>query len=128
MFTANTMSSAIEALGMSVPGTSSRPALASSTQAVDDSVKALFVCMERNITARDIMSVKAFENAITMVYALGGSTNAYLHLLALARECDLEEIITIDRLHEIGYSKKNWSYKKKKQKKSSFYLCLRYIL
>ena len=58
--------------------------------------------MERNITARDIMSVKAFENAVTMVYALGGSTNAYLHLLALARECDLEDIITIDRLHEIG--------------------------
>ena len=61
-----------------------------------------FVCMERNITARDIMSAEAFENATTMVYALGGSTNAYLHLLALARECDLEDVIHIDRLHEIG--------------------------
>ena len=69
---------------------------------MDDSVSALFTCMRENITARDIMTLKAFDNAATVVYALGGSTNAYLHLLALARECDLEDQFTIDRFHEIG--------------------------
>ena len=102
MFTANTMSSAIEALGMSIPGSSSRPALYPSQEAVDESVRCLFVCMEKNITARQIMTVEAFENAATMVYALGGSTNAYLHLLALARECDLQDQFDIDRFHDVG--------------------------
>ena len=102
MFTANTMSSAIEALGMSIPGSSSRPALYSSSETVDESVRCLFLCMERNIKARDIMTVEAFENAATMVYALGGSTNAYLHLLALARECDLQDQFDIDKFHNVG--------------------------
>ena len=105
MFTANTMSSSIEALGMSVPGSASRPALCSteeSEQFVEKSVKALMTCMERDIKARDIMTVKAFENAATVVYALGGSTNAYLHLLALARECDLEDSFTIDAFARVG--------------------------
>jgi dihydroxy-acid dehydratase len=105
MFTANTMSSAIEALGMSVPGSASRPALcapAETERYVDASVAALMLCMERDIKARDIMTVAAFENAATAVYALGGSTNAYLHLLALARECDLEDAFTIDAFARVG--------------------------
>ena len=105
MFTANTMSSAIEALGMCVPGSSSRPALcapAETERFVDASVQALILCMEQNLKARDIMTLKAFENAATVVYAMGGSTNAYLHLLALARECDLEDSFTIDTFARVG--------------------------
>lgn len=93
MFTANTMSSAIEALGMSIPGSSSNLAVdrknTISTDKKNDckaSVKALFHLLKKRIHARDIMTREAFENAITVVLALGGSTNAVLHLLALAHE------------------------------------------
>ena len=102
MFTANTMSSAIEALGMAVPGSSSRPAAHPAEDAVEASVAALFTCMRQDITARDVMTVEAFENAAACVYAMGGSTNAYLHLLALARECDLEDQFTIDTFARVG--------------------------
>lgn len=97
MFTANTMASAIEALGMSLPGSASHAAVDRDNNLTDEkkedikaSIKALFNLMEKGIYARDVMTKKAFENAITVVLALGGSTNAVLHLMALAREADVD--------------------------------------
>lgn len=86
MYTANTMASAIEALGMSLPNSSSNPALSGEKQrecaAAGEAIKVL---LEKNITPKDIMTRKAFENAITVVMVLGGSTNAVLHLVAMAK-------------------------------------------
>lgn len=86
MYTANTMASAIEALGMSLPYSSSNPALSEDKQkecaAIGPAIKLL---LEKDIKPRDIMTRKAFENAITVVMVLGGSTNAVLHLIAMAR-------------------------------------------
>jgi len=97
MFTANTMSSAIEALGMSMPGSSSNLAVDRNNKISADkkkdcirSVTALFNLLKHGIRARDIMTKAAFENAITLVLALGGSTNAVLHLLALAHEAQVD--------------------------------------
>jgi dihydroxy-acid dehydratase len=87
MYTANTMASAVEALGMSVPGTASVPAEASEReQVLIDSAEALVRMIEEDIKPRDIMTKQAFENAIRVVMAVGGSTNSVLHLLALANE------------------------------------------
>lgn len=93
MYTANTMSAAIEALGMSVPGSSSHMAVDQqnriSREKRDDaarSARALIALLEQGLTARQIMTRKAFENGLTVAWALGGSTNAVLHLLALAKE------------------------------------------
>ena len=87
MYTANTMASAMEALGMSIPGSASVPAEdAALEQVMRDSADALNTMLEKDITPRQIMTKKAFENAIRVVMALGGSTNAVLHLLALAHE------------------------------------------
>ncbi len=87
MYTANTMASAAEALGMSLPGSAAPPA---PDRRRDDyarkSGEAVVELLRKGITARDIMTMEAFENAITVVMALGGSTNAVLHLLAIARE------------------------------------------
>jgi dihydroxy-acid dehydratase len=85
MYTANTMASAIEALGMSLPGSSSQAAI-SNDKKVDcrKAGEAVMDLIAKGITPRDIMTKKAFENAITIVCALGGSTNAVLHLLAMA--------------------------------------------
>lgn len=86
MYTANTMASAIEALGMSLPFSSSNPAL--SAEKKDECLaagKAIKVLMEKNILPSDIMTLKAFENAITIIMALGGSTNAVLHMIAMAK-------------------------------------------
>ena len=85
MYTANTMASAIEALGMSLPNSSAQAAI--SSDKVEDCVaagKAAMKLLKANIRPSDIMTKKAFENAITVVIALGGSTNAVLHLLAMA--------------------------------------------
>ena len=86
MYTANTMASAIEALGMSLPNSSSNPALSNDKQkecaAMGAAIKLL---LEKDIKPRDIMTRKAFENAITVIMVLGGSTNAVLHLIAMAR-------------------------------------------
>jgi dihydroxy-acid dehydratase len=86
MYTANTMASAIEALGMSLPYSSSNPAESKDKQkecaAIGAAIKNL---LEKNIKPSDIMTRKAFENAITLVIVLGGSTNAVLHLLAMAK-------------------------------------------
>lgn len=86
MYTANTMASAIETLGMSLPYSSSCPA--NSEQKIKecyDAGKAILNLMEEDLKPRDIMTKKAFENAITIVIALGGSTNAALHLIAMAK-------------------------------------------
>jgi dihydroxy-acid dehydratase len=90
MYTANTMASAIEALGMSLPYSSSNPAL--SKEKSEECIvagKAIKVLLERDLRPRDIMTAKAFENAITVVMALGGSTNAVLHLIAMAKSAGL---------------------------------------
>lgn len=95
MYTANTMASAVEALGMSIPGSASVPAVSPHRQWVmEASADALMHCLKHDITPRSIMTRKAFENAIRVVMALGGSTNSVLHLLAMAHEVDVP--LTID--------------------------------
>jgi dihydroxy-acid dehydratase len=90
MYTANTMASAIEALGMSLPYSSSNPALSEEKRKeCFDSGKAIRVLMEKDIKPKDIMTRKAFENAITTIMILGGSTNAVLHLIAIAKSVDI---------------------------------------
>lgn len=101
MFTANTMSSVAEALGMALPGSASAPAIDSRRDADAYAAGEAVVNLIRlGITARDIMTKKAFENAITVVMALGGSTNAVLHLLAIANEANVD--LTIDDYNRIG--------------------------
>ncbi len=90
MYTANTMATAIEALGMSLPYSSSTPAEdPAKLEECLEAGKAIRVCMENNIRPRDIMTREAFENAMVVVMALGGSTNAVLHLIAMARAVDV---------------------------------------
>ncbi len=90
MYTANTMASAIEALGMSLPYSSSNPALSKEKhQECLDAGKAIKLLLEKDIKPLDIMTRKAFENAITIIMALGGSTNAVLHLIAMAKSVDV---------------------------------------
>ncbi|RUT68766.1 dihydroxy-acid dehydratase [Flavobacterium cupreum] len=101
MYTANTMSSAIEALGMSLPYSSSNPAL--SQEKRDECLaagEAIKILLEKDIKPRDIMTRKAFENAITIVAVLGGSTNAVMHLIAMAHAVDIE--ITLDDFQAIS--------------------------
>ena len=101
MYTANTMASAIEALGMSLPNSSAQ--LAVSKDKEEDSLNAGAAVLElvrKNIRPSDILTRKAFENAITVVIALGGSTNAVLHLLAMAHAANVE--LTLDDFTEIG--------------------------
>lgn len=101
MYTANTMSSAIEALGMSLPYSSSNPAL--SEQKKEEcrvAGEAIKLLLEKDIKPRDIMTREAFENAIVVITALGGSTNAVLHLIAMAKSVDVE--LTIDDFQTIG--------------------------
>lgn len=86
MYTANTMASAIEALGMALPYSSSNPALSpEKSRECEDAARAIRVLLEKDIKPRDIMTRAAFDNAITLVMALGGSTNAVIHLIAMAR-------------------------------------------
>ncbi len=100
MFTANTMASAIEAMGMSTPGAASIPAVDKRNEAIArESGAVLYKLLEQGIKPRDIMTRQAFENAITVVLAMGGSTNAVLHLLAIAHEAEVPlEIDDFDRL------------------------------
>ncbi|NAW51470.1 dihydroxy-acid dehydratase [Elizabethkingia argentiflava] len=86
MYTANTMAAAIEALGMSLPYSSSNPALSPEKKEECESAgRYIRILMEKDIKPRDIMSPQAFKNAITLIMTLGGSTNAVLHLLAMAK-------------------------------------------
>ena len=90
MYTANTMSSAIEALGMSLPGSSTMAADSEEKrQSAADSGAALVALVEQGLTARKILTRRAFENAIAVVMAVGGSTNAVLHLLAIAHSAEV---------------------------------------
>lgn len=90
MYTANTMSSAIEALGMSLPYSSSNPALSEEKRKeCVDAGKAIRVLLEKDIKPSDIMTKKSFENALTIIVALGGSTNAVLHMIAMAHSVGL---------------------------------------
>ncbi|MDQ4039225.1 MAG: dihydroxy-acid dehydratase [Actinomycetota bacterium] len=101
MYTANTMASAAEALGMSLPGSAAPPAIDNRRDyyAVA-SGQAVVGLLRHGITARQIMTREAFENAITVVMALGGSTNAVLHLLAIAKEAEVP--LTLDDFNLIG--------------------------
>jgi len=101
MYTANTMASAIEALGMSLPYSSSNPALSEEKQKECIAAgKAIRHLLEKDIKPSDIMTRKAFENAITIVMVLGGSTNAVLHLIAMAKSVDVK--ITQDDFQTIS--------------------------
>jgi len=101
MYTANTMASAIEAMGMSLPFSSSNPALSQEKKReCEDAGKAIRILLEKDIKPRDIMTMKAFENAIRIVLVLGGSTNAVLHLIAMAHSVGLE--LTIDDIQKLS--------------------------
>jgi dihydroxy-acid dehydratase len=101
MYTANTMASAIEALGMSLPNSSAQAAVSKDKEKDCEQAGAAVVeLIRRGIRPRDIMTRKAFENAITLVIALGGSTNAVLHLLAMAHATGVK--LTIDDFTRIG--------------------------
>jgi dihydroxy-acid dehydratase len=101
MYTANTMSSAIEALGMSLPYSSSIPA--TDPDKLDECHRAgaaIRLLLEKDIKPRDIMTQEAFENAIVTVMVLGGSTNAVLHLIAMARSVDVD--VTLDHFQAVS--------------------------
>jgi len=101
MYTANTMASAVEALGMSLPNSSAQNAVSEAKK--DDCRRAGAVVvemLERGLRPLDIMTRRAFENAITVVIALGGSTNAVLHLLAIAKACKVR--LTLDDFTRVG--------------------------
>ena len=101
MYTANTMASAIEALGLSLANSSAQEAV-SDEKALDceNAGKAIMNLIQKDIKPLDILTKKAFENAITVVIALGGSTNAVLHLIAMAKEANID--ITLDDFSRIG--------------------------
>jgi dihydroxy-acid dehydratase len=101
MYTANTMASVAEALGMSLPGSAAPPAPDSRRDAFAvASGEAVVNLLKHGITARQIMTREAFENAITVVMALGGSTNAVLHLMAIAHEAQVE--LSLEDFNRIG--------------------------
>lgn len=101
MYTANTMASAIEALGMSLPNSSAQAAVSQDKLTDCEAAgQAVLQLIEQGIRPRDIMTREAFENAITVVIALGGSTNAVLHLLAMAHAAGVE--LTLDDFSRIG--------------------------
>jgi len=101
MYTANTMASAIEALGMSLPFSSSNPALSEEKRKECETAgKTIRLLLEKNIRPSDIMTRKAFENAITVIMVLGGSTNAVLHLIAMAKSVGVE--LTQDDFQKIS--------------------------
>ena len=103
LFTANTMSTAIEVLGLSLPGDASIPAV--DPRKIEESRQAgrtLLRLLEEDVRPRDLLTRRAFENAITVVLALGGSTNAVLHLMAIAREAEVD--LTLDDFDRISRS------------------------
>ena len=108
MFTANTMSTIAEAMGMMLPKGASHPADYDAKSDIHDDVKAqahasvdaLYKLIESGLRPRDIMTMEAFENAIATAYAMGGSTNMYLHLLAIAREADVA--LNIEDIQAVG--------------------------
>ncbi|KAF1990371.1 dihydroxy-acid dehydratase [Aulographum hederae CBS 113979] len=101
MYTANTMATAIEAMGLTLPGSSSTPATSPAKMRecakVADSIR---VCMEKNIRPRDLLTKKSFENAMVMMMALGGSTNGVLHFLAMAGTAGVD--LTLDDIQRVS--------------------------
>jgi dihydroxy-acid dehydratase len=103
MYTANTMAAAIECLGMSLPYSSSNPATSEQKQQEPKLIaKAIKNLLTKDIKPRDILTRTAFENAITLIMALGGSTNAVIHLIAMAKSVDVP--LTIDDFQNISNS------------------------
>ncbi len=101
MYTANTMATVGEAIGLSLPGSAAPPAVDRRRDGYAEASGAAVVnLIAKGITTRDILTKKAFENAITAVMALGGSTNAVLHLLAIAHEAEVD--LTLEDFHRIG--------------------------
>ena len=101
MYTANTMAAVAEALGMSIPGSAAPPAVDRRRDGfAHQSGAAVVEMLRQGITARQIMTHEAFENAIAVVMALGGSTNAVLHLLAIAREAEVD--LTLNDFNRVG--------------------------
>jgi len=101
MYTANTMAASAEALGMSLPGSAAPPAVDRRRDGyARKSGEAVVGLLQKGITARQILTREAFENAIAVVMALGGSTNAVLHLLAIAREADVD--LTLADFNRVG--------------------------
>src|SRR5262249_6506261 len=101
MYTANTMASAIEALGLSLPGSSAQEAVGEDKRRDCRAAGAAVLrLVQQGLKPRDILTRRAFENAITVVIALGGSTNAVLHLLAIAHEARVR--LTLDDFTRIG--------------------------
>src|ERR1700760_1207852 len=101
MYTANTMSTAIEAMGLTLPGSSSTPA--TEPAKARECVKAaeyIKICMEKNIRPRDLLTKRSFHNAMVMMMALGGSTNGVLHFLAMAGTAGVE--LTLDDFQEVS--------------------------
>lgn len=101
MYTANTMAIAVETLGMSLPYSSSNPAISNEKiQECKDAAHYIKILLEQNICPKDIMTKDAFENAITALIALGGSTNAVLHMIAMAKSVDVK--ISLDDFQRIS--------------------------
>ena len=101
MYTANTMATVGEAIGLSLPGSAAPPAVDRRRDTYAEQAGAAVVnLIAKGLTTRDILTKKAFENAITAVMALGGSTNAVLHLLAIAHEAEVD--LTLEDFHRIG--------------------------
>jgi len=101
MYTANTMSSAIEALGMALPSNSSNPAVSDAKRLESQSIaEAMLNLIQKDIKPRDILTQEAFENAMTLIMILGGSTNAVLHLIAMAKAANIE--LTIDDFQRVS--------------------------
>ena len=101
MYTANTMATVGEAIGLSLPGSAAPPAVdRRRDRYAEEAGKAVINLIAKGITTRDILTKKAFENAITAVMALGGSTNSVLHLLAIAHEAEVD--LTLEDFHRIG--------------------------
>ncbi len=101
MYTANTMACAIEAMGLSLPNSSAQTAISKSKLTdTRDASKALMKCINKDLKPRDIVTKKSLENAITVVMALGGSTNAVLHLLAIANEANIK--LSLQDFERIG--------------------------
>ncbi len=101
MYTANTMASAIEAMGLMLPGSSSNPALSPEKfEECQQANEIMTTLMDKNITPKDLVTMKSLENAITVAIALGGSTNMVLHLLAIARTAGIE--LSLDDFHRLS--------------------------
>lgn len=101
MYTANSMATAIESMGLSLPGSSSTPASSpAKMRECAKAAEAIRVCLEKDIKPRDLLTKRSFENALVMLMALGGSTNAVLHLLAMANTADVE--LTLDDFQRVS--------------------------